>query len=233
MQYSTSNHQQLLETLMQQPDVRGIIAEAQDALEQEQRKREQFYNDIDEQQKVEFINGQIVVHSPVKLQHLNGGGLLFQILNVYVRKHQIGYVGAEKMMITLDRNDYEPDICFFRTEKSKHFQRNQSLFPAPDLVVEFLSKGTQHIDRGIKYQDYQLAGVEEYWIIDPEKETVEQYRLAANEDSENKETPTYELITKSNNGILIARPLGGLELPIRAIFDSDENLKFMVKVLSA
>ena len=35
-------------------------------------------------------------------------------------------------MITLTRNDYEPDICFFKKEKSDDFVENQTLFPAPD-----------------------------------------------------------------------------------------------------
>ena len=69
-------------------------------------------------------------------------------------------------MITLTRNDYEPDICFFRKDKSDNFTEDQVLFPAPDLVIEVLSDSTEKRDRGVKFKDYQAHKIEEYWIID-------------------------------------------------------------------
>jgi Uma2 family endonuclease len=44
---------------------------------------------------------------------------------------------------------------------------------APDLTVEVLSPGTARYDRVKKYNAYAHAGVREYWIVDPLKETVE------------------------------------------------------------
>jgi Uma2 family endonuclease len=58
------------------------------------------------------------------------------------------------------------------------------LFPAPDFVVEILSKGTARKDKGIKKEDYALHGVKEYWIIDPIKQTIEQYLLINLTDTE-------------------------------------------------
>ena len=48
----------------------------QNALELERIKREKFYLDIDDDMKVEFINGEIVVHSPVKIECAHTGKLL-------------------------------------------------------------------------------------------------------------------------------------------------------------
>jgi Uma2 family endonuclease len=50
-------------------------------------------------------------------------------------------------------------------------------FPAHDFVVEVLSPSTEVRDRGVKFDDYALHGVKEYWIIDAEKEELEQYIL--------------------------------------------------------
>lgn len=44
---------------------------------------------------------------------------------------------------------------------------------APDLVIEILSPSTARRDRMIKFQQYQRAGVREYWIIDPDTKTVQ------------------------------------------------------------
>ena len=43
---------------------------------------------------------------------------------------------------------------------------------APDLVIEILSDSTRRIDRLTKFGLYQRAGVREYWIVDPEAQTV-------------------------------------------------------------
>ena len=205
------------------PDAKLLLMQANNILAQEQRKREAFYNDINEQQKAEFINGEVVIHSPVKIEHNEGVSLLSRLLSIYVDRHQLGFVGIEKVMIALTRNDYEPDICFFKREKAQHFQPRQTLFPAPDLVIEFLSKGTAHIDRGIKYIDYQASGIQEYWIIDPIKQVLEQYRL---------QDGAYQLIIKSNSGSIECQPLDNFNFPIQAIFDGNENLKLIQTILS-
>ncbi len=42
----------------------------------------------------------------------------------------------------------------------------------PDIVVEVVSEGGEHRDYEEKRQEYLLAGVREYWIIDPAKRAV-------------------------------------------------------------
>ena len=44
---------------------------------------------------------------------------------------------------------------------------------APDLVVEVASPGTAPYDRLSKYEKYARAGVPEYWIVNPEKRSIE------------------------------------------------------------
>jgi len=97
----------LIDDLLNEPNAYFLIQEAQAALNNEKAKRLAFYNDITEQEKAEFINGEIVVHSPVMKRHNAASLLLAQLMNIHVAKNQLGFVGIEKIMITLTRNDYE------------------------------------------------------------------------------------------------------------------------------
>lgn len=213
----------LLTRILDRPDAPQLLETARAKLQAEKARRQHFYNDITEQEKAEFINGEVIIHSPVRKAHNEASAFLLQLLNPFVRKHQLGFVGYEKIMVSLSRNDYEPDLCFFGNEKAAAFIPEQTLFPAPDLVVEVLSKGTEQNDRGIKYQDYQAHGVGEYWMIDPEQQTVEQYRL--------NESDRYELILKAGEGSITCAVVPGFRIAIRAIFDETENLRELGRLL--
>jgi Uma2 family endonuclease len=89
------------------------MTDIQSIIESERSERERFYNLIHENVKAEFINGKIVFHSPVRSRHWETAINLSSLLNIFVRNNNLGRVGAEKVMIRLTRNDYEPDIVFF------------------------------------------------------------------------------------------------------------------------
>ncbi|MEZ4771756.1 MAG: Uma2 family endonuclease [Bacteroidia bacterium] len=205
------------------PSAPTIVEQVHHVLETERQRRKHFYNEITEYEKAEFINGEVVIHSPVKKGHNDVTIKLTKLLDTYVQKHALGYVCVEKIMITLSRNDYEPDLCFFGQEKAQHFVEDQSLFPAPDLVVEVLSPKTAANDRGIKFEDYRAHGVLEYWIVDPVARSVEQYRL----DAENQ----YELILKSGNGRIRSEAIPGFQIRIEAMFDAAINLEELGRLL--
>ncbi|MCC5946113.1 MAG: Uma2 family endonuclease [Bernardetiaceae bacterium] len=167
----------LLEQLKQAPDAVLIMQKVQTHLKEEAEKRREFLDMVHEDIKAEFINGEIILHSPVRLAHLRVSTNLSMEMASYVRQHDLGFVGIEKMMITLSRNCYEPDIVFYRKAVAEEFTDDQKTFPAPDLAVEILSKSTQKNDYGIKFRDYEAHGVGEYWIVDAEKAIIKQYVL--------------------------------------------------------
>jgi len=214
---------QALEQLLRSPRLPEAMRRLQAAARAEAKKRRHFYDIVTEQQKAEFINGEIIVHSPVKLRHAVASDRLMMLLNVFVQKHGLGIAFHEKILIVLSRNDYEPDICFFGPEKAKAFSPSQSKFPAPDLIVEVLSESTEANDRGIKFEDYAAHGVVEYWIVDPVAETIEQYLL---------HDGVYRLAVKVKTGTITSTVVAGFEIPVRAVFDGTEQLAALQAILA-
>ena len=112
--------------------------------------------------KAEFINGEVIMHSPVEREHWQVSMKLSSSLHIHASEKKLGGIGVEKLMVHLTHNDYEPDICFFSKEKTDNFRPGQLLFPAPDFIVEILSPTTETIDRTLKMTDYASHGVMEY-----------------------------------------------------------------------
>ena len=213
----------LLDKLLHSPRLPIYVQEIQAVLAEEAQKRQRFYDQITEQDKAEFINGEIIFHSPVKLRHNLASGHLYRLLSTFVMQHDLGLVGYEKIMISLTRNDYEPDICFFVKARAAAFKPDQMHFPAPDFIVEVLSASTASADRGVKFDDYAAHGVAEYWLIDPVTETVEQYTL---------QNQAYELVIKAQTGQIVSRAVPLFEIPIRAIFEEALNRATLQQLLA-
>ncbi len=154
----TTNIQEIIKSL-QFPN---HLQEMTEAWESEKESRKSFWKKSGSDTKAEFINGVGYYHAPSteKIRSLKskiGKSLLLQ-----ANHNNLGKCSYEKAMIRCNRNDYEPDICFWRKEVSDTFQEKQSAFPPPHFVVEVLSDSTEERDRGIKFEDYALHGVEEY-----------------------------------------------------------------------
>lgn len=193
----------------------------QEAMNDEKVRRKAFYEWVTEDVKAEFINGEIVIHSPVKRRHWNANDLLSRLLSFYVSINKLGRIGTEKVIVSLSRNDYEPDLVFFSQEKVDTFTADQVLFPAPDFIVEILSPKTAKYDKTIKKDDYALHGIPEYWIVDPVKQRVEQYLLlpASNEYFPAKIHQYGETIE--------SQAIKGFKINVAAIFDETVNLETM------
>lgn len=203
------NLKSFVEQLKISPHARLIIEEVEHELEKESRKREEYYALVHENIKAEFINGTIQYQSPVKKAHWQISANLSSELIAHVRKHDLGVVGVEKVMVSLTRNDYEPDICFFPKEKAHAFTSMQMHFPAPAFIVEILSPSTEMIDRNEKFIDYAAHGVFEYWIVDPSAKAVEKY---LNNDGE------YQLDAKMKAGSINSETVKDFRISLESIF---------------
>ncbi|MER3473794.1 MAG: hypothetical protein C4335_07115 [Armatimonadota bacterium] len=140
---------------------------------------EQFLEWLDEDTWAEWVDGEIILMSPVSLEHSNLHAFLLTILRLYVSFGQLGAVYSEpfQMKTGADLPGRSPGLLFV---SQQHLHRLQPTYldgPA-DLVVEIISPDSEARDRVHKFAEYERGGVREYWLIDPQKWLAEFYLLS-------------------------------------------------------
>ena len=212
-----------VEELLASPTLPETVARLNSALADERQRRAKFYDEITPDMKAEFINGEIIMHSPATDEHTQFRGFIEKLLSTYVDVHELGIVRAEKALCVFPRNDYEPDIVFFCSEKAAKIRGKTLKFPVPDFVCEVLSDSTAKRDRGVKFQDYEAHGVREYWIVNPDRRELEQYVL---------ERGRYVLRMKSRTGEVTSAAIKGFRAPLAAFFHTKANLAALRELLA-
>ncbi len=214
---------ELIRPIRHSPQLPLLVDRLTQQLQAEHQARERFYDEMTEEQKVEFIDGEVVFQPPFENCHLDASGRIDILLHTFVIRHRLGTVKTEKCLCVFPRNDYEPDVVFFGPEKTSQLQPDTMKFPVPDLAVEVLSSSTESRDRGVKFEDFAINGVGEYWIVSTNEASVEQYVL---------ENGAYCLRMKSSSGRLVSSVIAGLEIEVEAIFDDQKNLTALAKILA-
>jgi len=125
---------------------------------------------------IELSEGRLIITPSPTEQHQMILGKLYILLANHVLTKELGKVVMSPMDTRLwEGKVRQPDIVFMSNE---HLDRTtEKTWGVPDLVVEILSEGTAKIDKEDKYLEYQKAGVQEYWIVDPFNQSVEVYTL--------------------------------------------------------
>jgi Uma2 family endonuclease len=141
------------------------------------RKRLYTFADLketpDDGRRYEILEGDLFVTPPPNADHQMSVLKLARLMADYVEDRGLGLVLISPFAVRLGESDVpEPDVLFLSKERLPLLKKD-CVDGAPDLVVEVLSPGTQHVDRTKKRDLYRRAGVREYWIVDPEARIVE------------------------------------------------------------
>ena len=131
----------------------------------------------------EWKDGEVTVSMPIKDRHQRVLELLYLVMGLFVHHHHSGLLRLLPFEVRLGPGgpSREPDIFFVANE---HLDRlsDDRFVGGPDLVVEIISDDSVTRDYRVKRQEYQAAGVSEYWIVDPRPRhhRAEFYRLGQN-----------------------------------------------------
>ena len=134
---------------------------------------------------VELIKGKMMRMSAPNLHHQRISRRITSVLDRYFENKACEYfvapfdvrlkdskkaAKANKDILTT----VQPDLCVI-CDATKIDRRG--CIGSPDLVVEILSEGNSKKEMRIKYDLYEENEILEYWIVDPEHETLHQFVL--------------------------------------------------------
>lgn len=168
---------------------------------------EEFLEWTDEHTFAEWVDGEVIVMSPVSLAHQDVADFLAALLRFFTEAKRLGRVLTAPFLMKLDvrPSGREPDIVFIASERTDRLKRVFLDGPA-DLAVEVISPDSQTRDRVDKFHEYEEAGVREYWLIDPTRKQAEFYRLGSN--------GIYSAVTIGDDGIFHSDVIEGLWLKV-------------------
>ncbi|HEX8154013.1 MAG TPA: Uma2 family endonuclease, partial [Thermoanaerobaculia bacterium] len=155
----------------------------------------------DDGQRYELIEGELVLNPSPFTRHQMVAGAIYYFLEAHIRTHGGGRVLHAPCDVVLAKDTVLiPDVLFVSTARASVITP-KNVQGAPDLVVEVLSDGTRRRDLNAKRRLYEQHGVAEYWVVDPDADTVrvfrregERFTLAAQLYASNDEVLTTPLL---------------------------------------
>lgn len=169
-----------------------------------------FYLLPETNQKVELANGELIVSPSATPKHqLISLELTYQ-LSTFVRVQKSGIVLNAPLDVRLDEGKIRQPDVFFVLNENRDRVKEQRFEGTPDWIAEIISPGSRTTDEETKMAEYAKAGVPEYWLIDPEAETVRVYVLAGD---------AYDLRQTAARGETAGSvTIEGFILPVDALF---------------
>lgn len=171
------------------------------------------------EERVELIKGRIFKMSPVpNLRHQSVSAILQGEIYIYLKGKSCRLFDAPfDVRLPLPKHKMKPDkidtvvqpdllvVC----DLSKLDE--QGCNGAPDLIVEILSPGNSKKEMKNKYELYESAGVQEYWVVDPIRAFIMRFNL--NDAGKYQNSPPF-----TEDDVLTSEVLKGFELNVELLF---------------
>jgi len=115
----------------------------------------------------EWINGVVIEMSPIEEAHDALSRFASALFDTYLELTTGGRVLQDPMVMKLSPKSpgRQPDLQVLLPDRM-HLLKSTEVAGAANLVVEIVSQESIKRDRGDKFEEYELGGVDEYWIID-------------------------------------------------------------------
>lgn len=127
----------------------------------------------------EIIDGELFVTRAPHIRHQGAGGNIHFELESWSRRTQLGKPFQTPGIIFTPNDAVIPDVIWISQNRMENgIDSSGHLTVAPELIVEVLSSGelNEQRDREVKLKLYSRHGVQEYWVVSWQLQSVEIYR---------------------------------------------------------
>jgi len=168
------------------------------------------YRKLPEGAPYQLIGGMLIMTPSPSTYHQIISMKLEVKLAGFVMERDLGLILDAPLDVYFEESEtYQPDLVFIARERLSSIEPDK-INGAPDLVAEILSPGTAYYDLRKKFKIYEKHGVREYWIIDPEEQSVEIYTL-----QDGRFTPGQKA---EKQGTVASTVVEGFAVPVESIF---------------
>jgi Uma2 family endonuclease len=137
----------------------------------------QDYLELDDENRYEIISGELLMAPAPTFKHQYISANIEKLINFHLQNNDLGIlIHAPLDIIFSDKYILQPDIIFIANENLSIIVEH-GIEGVPDMIIEIISPSTMWRDRHEKMTTYESFGVNEYWIVDPENQTIDQYLL--------------------------------------------------------
>lgn len=168
------------------------------------------YRKLPEGAPYQLIGGMLIMTPAPSTYHQIISMKLEVKLASFVMERDLGLVLDAPLDVYFEESEtYQPDLVFIARERLSIIKPDK-INGAPDMVVEILSPATAYYDLRRKFKIYEKHGVREYWVIDPEEQSVEIFAL---------QDGRFTLEQKAEKqGTVSSTVVEGFTLPVESIF---------------
>ncbi len=136
----------------------------------------------DDGKRYEIIDGELYVSTQPHLYHqFVCNQVAFKLQEWSQRTGDASRAVGAPGLIFADDDDVAPDVVWISSQRlAAALAADGKLHAAPELIIEVLSPGraNEKRDRDAKLKLYSRRGVDEYWIVDWRRRSVEIFRQA-------------------------------------------------------
>ncbi len=130
----------------------------------------------DDGQRHELINGEHAVTASPNLRHQELSVRLVVALANFLDRNPAAVVFHAPLDCVFSFFDVvEPDVLVV-TNDQREILTKRNVRGAPALVIEILSPDSSARDKRSKRALYERVGVKEYWVVDPDHDSISVYR---------------------------------------------------------
>jgi Uma2 family endonuclease len=138
---------------------------------------EDFEAITDDDLKCEYLDGELIVHSPASFRHEEIAAFLLSLLRAFVTDRRLGWVLGSHAVMQLGERRFCPDVSVLLHAHADRIREERVHGPMDregdgSLTVRTpvpISTSTRDYDFRTKAPAYREGGIPEIWLVDPDR----------------------------------------------------------------